>query len=127
MINRIGQVMLYVSNQDEAREFWTEKLGFEVISEETNGPMRWIEVAPKGAATSIVLHNKEAVAQMNPEMNLGTPSLMYFTENLDQLYRDLTKKNVTVGDIVELPAGRVFNFADDEDNYFAVMETRKKK
>jgi len=27
--------------------------------DETNGPMRWIEVAPKGAATNIVLHNKK--------------------------------------------------------------------
>ncbi|MNB65222.1 Glyoxalase-like domain protein [compost metagenome] len=124
MINQIGQVMLYVSNQDESKDFWTEKLGFEVVSEETNGPMKWIEVAPKGAATSIVLHNKEFVAQMNPDMNLGTPSLMYFTEDLDQLYRDLTSKKVTVGEIVELPGGRVFNFADHEDNYFAVMEKK---
>lgn len=124
MINQIGQVMLYVSNQDESKDFWTEKLGFEVVSEETNGPMKWIEVAPKGAATSIVLHNKEFVAQMNPDMNLGTPSLMYFTEDLDQLYRDLTSKNVTVGEIVELPGGRVFNFADNEENYFAVMEKK---
>lgn len=122
MISQIGQVMLYVSNQEESRSFWTEKLGFEVISEEMNGPMKWIEVAPRGAATSIVLHNKEMVAQMNPGMNLGTPSIMYFTENLDELYNDLKNKQVTVGDIVELPSGRVFNFADHEDNYFAVME-----
>ncbi|WP_040948994.1 VOC family protein [Gorillibacterium massiliense] len=125
MINKLGQVMLYVSNQDESKDFWTEKLGFEVISEETNGPMKWIEVAPKGAETSIVLHNKEFVAQMNPEMNLGTPSLMYFTDHLDQLRRDLTDKNVTVGEIVELPSGRVFNFADNENNYFAVLEKNK--
>lgn len=125
MIHKIGQVMLYVDNQDESRDFWTEKLGFEVISEEANGPMRWIEIAPKGAETSIVLHNKELVAQMSPEMNLGTPSIMFFSENLDQMHRELTNKNVTVGEIVEIPSGRVFNFADNENNYFAVMETRK--
>ncbi|MFD1269543.1 VOC family protein [Paenibacillus motobuensis] len=124
MIDKIGQVMLYVNNQDESRDFWTEKLGFEIISEETNGPMRWIEIAPKGAATSIVLHSKEFVAQMNPDMNLGTPSLMYFTEKFDELYSDLKNKNVKVGEIVELPTGRVFNFADNEENYFAVLEKK---
>lgn len=124
MITQLGQVMLYVDNQDECKAFWTEKLGFEVVSEEVNGPMRWIEVAPKGAATSIVLHNKELVAQMNPEMNLGTPSLMFYTEQFDQLYRDLADKHVTVGEIVQLPTGRVFNFADQEQNYFAVMEKK---
>lgn len=122
MINQIGQVMLYVSNQEECKKFWVEKLGFEVISEEDNGSMRLIEVAPKGAATSITLHNKEFVAKMNPDMNLGTPSLLFFTENLEQLYLDLKSKNVTVGEIVELPFGKVFNFADNEENYFAVME-----
>ncbi|HBS44348.1 MAG TPA: glyoxalase/bleomycin resistance/extradiol dioxygenase family protein [Paenibacillus sp.] len=122
MINKIGQIMLYVNNQEESKKFWTEKLGFEVILDETNGPMRFIELAPKGAATSIVLHNKDLVAQMNPEMNLGTPSLMFFSDNFDQLNRELKDKNVTVGDIVEIPGGRVFNFADGENNYFAVME-----
>lgn len=59
---------------------------------------------------------------MSPELNLDTPSLMFFTENLDQLYSDLLKNKVTVGEIVNMPTGRVLNFADNEDNYFAVME-----
>lgn len=124
MINKIGQIMLYVNNQDESRDFWTKKLGFEVISDETDGTMRWIEIAPKDAETSIVLHNKNIVAKMNPEMNLRTPSIMFFTEDLDQLYRDLTNKNVTVGEIVDHPSGKVFNFADNEENYYAVMEKK---
>jgi lactoylglutathione lyase len=124
MINKVGQIMLYVNNQDACRDFWTEKAGFEVVNEVNMGEMRWIEVAPKGAATTIILHSKEAVAKMNPGMNLGTPSLMFFTDSFDSLYSDLKNKSVKVGDVVNLPAGRVFNFADDEDNYFAVMESK---
>ncbi|MEW8987289.1 MAG: VOC family protein, partial [Bacillus sp. (in: firmicutes)] len=30
MINKIGQIMLYVNDQDAAVKFWTEKLGFVV-------------------------------------------------------------------------------------------------
>jgi lactoylglutathione lyase len=124
MISKVGQIMLYVANQDQAVAFWTEKLGFTVISKEDNGQgMRWIEIAPnKNAETSIILHNKEFVAKMSPELNLGTPSLMFFSEDIDQLYRDLSNKNVTLGKMVNMPSGRVFNFADDENNYFAVME-----
>lgn len=126
MINQIGQIMLYVTNQDEAKEFWTEKVGFSVISEEDNEQgMKWIEIAPtKEAETSIILHNKEIIAQMSPELHLGTPSLMFFSEDLDNLYSTLSKKNVTVGEIVSMPTGRVFNFADNENNYFAVMEKK---
>ncbi|MBS4203455.1 VOC family protein [Lederbergia citrea] len=126
MISKVGQIMLYVNNQDEAKEFWTEKVGFSVISEEDNGQgMRWIEIAPtKEAETSIILQDKEFIAKMSPELNLGTPSLMFSSEDLDNLYSDLSNKNVTVGEIVNMPPGRVFNFADSENNYFAVMEIK---
>jgi lactoylglutathione lyase len=116
--------MLYVNDQDRAAEFWTKKIGFQVISEEDGEEdMRWIEIAPtKEAQTSIILHNKEVVARMSPEVNLGSPSLMFFSDNLEQLYQDFKDKNVVVGELVTLPFGKVFNFADEEDNYFAVME-----
>ncbi|NIK27386.1 lactoylglutathione lyase [Thalassobacillus devorans] len=123
MINQLGQVMVYVNDQDKAVSFWTEKLGFIVIADESNGDMRWIEVAPpEGAGTSLVLHDKQLIAKMDPDMNLGTPSLMFYSDNLNQLHKDLSSKNITVGEIVEMPSGRVFNFADEEENYFAVME-----
>lgn len=124
MFSRVGQIMLYVNNQDEAVDFWTEKLGFSVINEgNIVEGIRWIEIAAKvGVETSIILHNKEFVAKMSPGLNLGTPSLMFFTENLDQLHVELSNKNIKVGDIVNMPSGRVFNFADNEENYFAVME-----
>ncbi|MBM7619951.1 lactoylglutathione lyase [Bacillus tianshenii] len=123
MIHKLSQVMLYVDNQDEAVKFWTEKVGFEVISEENNGHMRWIEVAPsKDRETSIILHDKEVIAKMSPELNLGTPSLMFTTPDLEQFYRDLSEKGVKVGEMVNMGPMKVFNFADGEENYFAVME-----
>ena len=127
MINKIGQVMLYVDNQDEAVDFWIEKVGFIVISDEDNGQgMRWIEIAPtKEAETSIILHNKAIISEMQPELNLGTPSLMFFSEDLEKLHSTLSNKNITVGEIVTMPSGKVFNFADSEQNYFAVMEKSK--
>ncbi|MFT9596317.1 VOC family protein [Mesobacillus sp.] len=124
MIRKIGQIMLYVNDQDIAIKFWTEKLGFVVKAEEDNGAgFRWIEIAPSlDSETSIVLHNKEFVEKMSPGLNLGTPSLMFYSENLEKFRSDLSNTNVFVGEIVNMPSGRVFNFADDEENYFAVME-----
>lgn len=105
-----------------AKEFWTEKVGFRVISKENNGQgIRWIEVAPtQEAETSIILHDQDFISNMSPDVNLGTPSLLFFTNEFDQLYSDLLNKNVTVVDIINMPSGRTFNFADG--HYFAVME-----
>lgn len=57
-------------------------------------------------------------------LNLETPSLMFYTDDLDKLHADLIAKGVTIGEIVNMPTGRVFNFADLEENYFAVMERK---
>ncbi len=126
LINIVGQIMLYVNNQEESLKFWTEKAGFSLISEQDTGQgMKWYVIAPtKDAETSIVLHNKEIVAKMSPGVNLETPSLLFFTKELDQQYKDFVEKNITVGEIVDVPEGRVFNFADNENNYFAILEKK---
>lgn len=125
MIDKLGQVMLYVNNQEESVKFWTEKAGFVLVEEGSMGEMKWFVVAPASdAATSIVLHDKVLMAKMQPELNLGTPSMLFFSKDLDRLYKDFADKNITVGELVEMPTGRVFNFADDEGNYFAVMENK---
>ncbi|RJZ53654.1 hypothetical protein DYZ62_02390 [Listeria monocytogenes] len=124
MVEKIGQLMLYVENQAAVRDFWVEKLDFVVVSEEVvNGEIQWIEIAPtKGVETTFVLQNKKKVAEMNPEMNLGTPSILLFGNNVAELYEEYKDKGITVGDLVDLPMGRVFNFSDNEGNYFAICE-----
>ncbi|TAA71721.1 VOC family protein [Planococcus salinarum] len=125
MINKLGQVMVYVEDQDKAVKFWTEKAGFTVIADEGSPDqgLRWIEIAPtEDAATTIVLHDKEVVSKLSPELELGTPSLMFYTDGVDKLYADFKERGITTGELVNMGIGRSFNFADDEGNYFAVME-----
>ena len=124
MISKIGQVMVYVRDQDAAVAFWKEKMGFVVLQDVENDGMRWIEIAPReDAETSIVLHDKNLLEQMDTGLSLETPSLLFYANNFEQLRNELAEKGVTVGDIVEMPTGRTFNFADAEDNYFAVLES----
>lgn len=91
--------------------------------EERHGEMYVVQLAPHEAAeTMITLHDRALIAQVSPEVNLGTPSLLFATEHFEALYDRLLEAGVTVGDITPFPGGRVFNFADPEDNYFAVYE-----
>ena len=43
-MKRITLVKLFVSNHDEALEFYTKKLGFEVAEDSTMGDYRWLLV-----------------------------------------------------------------------------------
>jgi predicted enzyme related to lactoylglutathione lyase len=59
MISHVGTVSIFVSDQDRALDFYTNKMGFELRGDNPMGPPgapRWIEVAPKGAQTRIVLY-----------------------------------------------------------------------
>ncbi|HLQ35270.1 MAG TPA: VOC family protein, partial [Chloroflexota bacterium] len=56
MITRINTVSVSVTDQDRAKEFYVKKLGFEERMDAPLGPdSRWIEVAPRGAQTGLVL------------------------------------------------------------------------
>jgi predicted enzyme related to lactoylglutathione lyase len=49
-------VSVPVSDQDQAREFYVDTLGFELMVDNScREGMRWIEVAPENSATSLML------------------------------------------------------------------------
>lgn len=58
MITHVASVSIFVSDQDRAVDFYVNKLGFEKRADQEMGPgaPRWIEVAPPGATTGIVLY-----------------------------------------------------------------------
>ena len=52
----IGFARIYVNDQQRAKAFYTEKLGWEVRNDvPMDGDTRWLSVAPPGAQTGLVL------------------------------------------------------------------------
>jgi catechol 2,3-dioxygenase-like lactoylglutathione lyase family enzyme len=47
MINRLSVATIWVKDQNEALRFYTEKLGFEIRADVTNGNYRWLTVGLK--------------------------------------------------------------------------------
>jgi catechol 2,3-dioxygenase-like lactoylglutathione lyase family enzyme len=47
MINKLSATDIWVKDQNEALRFYTEKLGFEIRADVTNGDYRWISVGLK--------------------------------------------------------------------------------
>jgi len=85
---------------DEALTFG-RKRGFYVTR------LKRIEVvASLKAETSLIVYDKQAIANMQPELSLHTSSMMCFTANLEH----------HGGDIVNMPSGRVFTFASYKDS-----------
>src|SRR5260370_7603198 len=56
MFTKIGTISVGVSDQDKALDFYVNKLGFEKIDDQPMSETeRWLEVAPPGAQTHIIL------------------------------------------------------------------------
>jgi len=47
MINRLSVATIWVKDQNEALRFYTEKLGFDIRADFTNGDYRWLTVGLK--------------------------------------------------------------------------------
>src|SRR3954466_13612215 len=58
-ITELALTMFTVADQDAARTFYTDVLGFEVRGDDRygeNGEMRWLEVAPPGSRARLALN-----------------------------------------------------------------------
>jgi predicted enzyme related to lactoylglutathione lyase len=57
MISGVSKVVVPVDDQEQAKEFWVDRLGFDLRSDESYGDERWIEVSPDHLPHSPVFFN----------------------------------------------------------------------
>ncbi len=97
MITTIATVSVFVEDQDLAKTFYTEKLGFQLINDAEMFPgsgMRWITVAPEGCPTELTLFPMGGQWEPYREA-MGKPQC--FTLHCDDImktYRELKEKGV---------------------------------
>lgn len=120
MFNSQVKIMLYVNNVEKSSEFW-QKIGFVEKEREYIDGTLVVEIAPnEDAQTIIVLYELSFIQQHSAEVVGNTPSLMFHSDDIFSLYKKIKEEGVQVGDLLQLPSGLIFNFTDNDGNYFAV-------
>jgi catechol 2,3-dioxygenase-like lactoylglutathione lyase family enzyme len=112
-------VFVPVSDQDRAKSFYVDVLGFEVLADEPMGPdRRWLQVGPKGAETSIVLATW--LERIEPG---AIENLVFQTDDIEADVTELRERGLElVGDgIQDMPWARVARFDDPDGNRLAVQ------
>jgi catechol 2,3-dioxygenase-like lactoylglutathione lyase family enzyme len=121
-ITEVGSVIVPVSDQDQALEFYVEKLGFEKRSDTPFGEgERWIEVAPAGAETSLAIVPPREGNPVGVETRVALT-----TEDIDADHADLQARGVDVDEEIMRMGGPVppmFFFRDPDGNTFFIVET----
>jgi lactoylglutathione lyase len=125
-INHVGTVCIFVEDQERAKRFYTEQLGFELRTDQPLYPgaeARWIAVAPQGAVTELILYlpdeNWEHYRQV-----VGKPQAVTLdVTGMADVVRALKARRVTfVQEPDEQPWGTYATIEDSEGNHILLVE-----
>ena len=120
-ITEVGTVMVPVSDQDKALEFYREKLGFEKRQDTPYGEgQRWVEVAPAGAETVVALVPPREGDPIGVELAFG-----FNTTDVEADHADLKEKGVDVdAEIMRMGDGvpPMFMLRDQDGNTLMVVQ-----
>ncbi len=130
MLTRVGTITVQVSDQDRALEYYTQKLGFEVRADQPMGPgQRWLEVAPPGAQTRILLYKATpeapgAASYEAARASIGKPTGMVLeTDDIVATFAKLKENGVRIVDEPKkMPYGWWGVFADQDGNTYGVHQ-----
>ncbi len=130
MLTNIGTITVQVTDQDKALAFYTQKLGFEVRSDQPMGPgQRWIEVAPPGAQTRILLYKATAEAPGADSYEAAQASIGKSTgmvlavDDIVATFAQLKANGVTImEEPQQQPWGWWGVFADQDGNTYGVHQ-----
>jgi catechol 2,3-dioxygenase-like lactoylglutathione lyase family enzyme len=135
---RIANAQLWVHDQDEALEFYTQKLGMEVRADVTiaeYGDFRWLTVGPPGQEdVSITLmaipgppvFDAETSEQVRTLMGKGAAGTVFLTtDDVQASYEELKARGVEFTEPPEeRPYGIDSGFRDASGNAFRLTQVR---
>ncbi len=129
MITRVGTVSLFVNDQEKAKDFYVNVLGFEVRMDgplNQDGSGSWLSVAPKGAETEVVLYKPDSNWEHYRQVIGKSQALTFEVDDLAATYADLKSKGVVfIIEPTEESWGKHAFFADPEGNQFLIVESPK--
>jgi catechol 2,3-dioxygenase-like lactoylglutathione lyase family enzyme len=118
MIKAMKFVGVPVSDQQRALEFYTEKLGFRVITDQPfNDQQRWIELGIGRSGTGIVLFTPPG-----QEDRIGSfTSISFVADDVRATWREMAAKGVVfIQEPKEADWGTAAIFADPDGNQFVL-------
>ena len=133
MIQTLSHVTIYTNDQETARAFYVDKLGFEVRADLTMGSFRWLTVAPKAqphlqiilmpvtASPMMDAATAKALQELVAKGVLGCGVLE--TDDCQGTYEELRAKGVTFrGPPVQRPYGLEAVLQDSSGNWFSLVQ-----
>ena len=111
---------LQVNNLEASKEFYTQKLGFEI---ENSNPQAYVFKYRKGEASFAIRTPLEPIE--NKALGIGVALWFAVNENVEELKeRFISNEVTTTGPIIETPFGRAFHVTDLDGYKLTFLETK---
>lgn len=127
MLNRVSHVSIVVRDQQEALEWFTEKLGFEVVADEEMDDRdgRWLTVAPPAQAELEIVLEPQTWGLVGGETEVGHDGLVFGVDDCRETVEGLRDRGVEiVQEPEEHPWGVSALFEDLYGNVHNIVEPR---
>jgi predicted enzyme related to lactoylglutathione lyase len=135
MIKKLTHATIYVLDQDRAKDFYVNKLGFECRDDARMGDFRWLTVGPKTQPDlRIVLMATAPGENLSEEASAALRELLargvlgggvFTTDDLKRDYEQMVAKGVEFAqEPTEQPYGFAAVFKDDSGNFFSFNEEK---
>ena len=120
MIGPVKTVGVYVEDQAKAVEFYVDVLGFEVRRRMQMGAdAEWVEVAPQGAETCIVIYPRELM----PDWAEWKSSLVFYCPDVRDAVERLSERGVRIAmEPGDLPWGTFAAIEDLDGNWLGLTD-----
>jgi catechol 2,3-dioxygenase-like lactoylglutathione lyase family enzyme len=117
MIRGVKFTSIPVTDQDRALAFYTEKLGFRLLTDQQyNDKQRWIELGISGTDTRVVLFRFDDGVQPGTKMNIT-----FWADDVERTVRELESKGVKfVTKAQKADWGTAAIFKDLDGNTFVI-------
>lgn len=142
MITKLSHSCFYVLDQDSAKEFYTNKLGFTVRTDVEMGEgfegagkgFRWLTVSPPDQPEMEIIladcrmgHDEQTAKELRSLVAKGALGAAAFdTDNCQKSFEELSARGVTfLSEPAERPYGIEAVFRDDSGNWFSLTERRE--
>jgi len=126
---KIAHIALVVKNYDEAIDFYTKKLHFNLIEDTClSETKRWVLIAPKGSTECCLLlakaTNEEQISKIGNQTG-GRVFLFLYTDDFERDYQNLLYHDIKiVREPVDEIWGRVLVFSDLYGNLWDLIEPK---
>lgn len=119
-IRRIDIISVPVSNQEHAKSFYRDVLGFEVVRDNPMGPgQQWVQMGLPGTETTITL-----VTWFDAMPAGSLHGMVLDTLDIDATRDELVGRELNISEIQDAPWGRYATFTDPDGNGWVLQQAQ---